>query len=116
MARKTRWTCVLLGLLLTATIAGSPAIADRASLPSRIVSTDPYTNTNSFHQTEVEPAMAVHGSTIVAAFQMGRFEIDGASNLGFASSTDGGRTWTDGGLPGTTMYADPPGPFAKVSE
>src|SRR5439155_771339 len=42
------------------------------------LSTDPYTNTTSFHRTEVEPDSFAFGSTLVAAFQVGRFSDGGA--------------------------------------
>ena len=38
-------------------LIASPATAERATLQYRVVSTDPYTNTNAFHGTEVEPAV-----------------------------------------------------------
>src|SRR5437588_3141469 len=66
------------------------------------LSRDPYTNSTSKHQTEVEPATYAYGLTIIAAFQAGRFRDRGASNIGWATSTDGGMTWKNGFLPGTT--------------
>jgi len=38
----------------------------------------------------------------VSAFQVGRVSGGGSSNIGFATSTDGGATWTHGFLPGIT--------------
>ena len=87
-----------------------------AAVPLTTVSTDPYTNTSSYHQTEVEPDTYSFGSTVVAAFQVGRFEDGGSSNLGFATTTDSGTTWTNGFLPGTTIYANPPGTWARISD
>src|SRR5438105_7045542 len=69
------------------------------------LSTDPYTNTTSQHKTEVEPDTLSSGSTIVSAFQVGRFFNGGASNIGFATSTDGGRNFTSGFLPSSTVFA-----------
>jgi hypothetical protein len=80
------------------------------------VSSDPYRNTTSFHQTEVEPDTFSFGSTIVAAFQAGRFEDGGASNVGWATSTNGGRSWAHGFLPSTTLNAKPAGPYLRVSD
>ena len=54
------------------------------------LSADPYTNPSSQHQTQVEPDTFAYGSTIVAAFQSGRFAGTGASNIGWATSQDGG--------------------------
>src|SRR5438034_10748285 len=80
------------------------------------LSSDPYTNTTSQHQTEVEPDSYSNGSTIVAATQVGRFTDGGASNIGWATSTDNGTTWKNGFLPGTTVYATPGGQYERVSD
>jgi len=66
------------------------------------VSTDPFTDTKAQHRTEVEPDTFVNGNTIVAAFQIGRISGGGSSDTGFATSTNGGATWTRGSLPGLT--------------
>lgn len=100
----------------TALIVVAFVPSSQADSSYKVISRDPYTNTDAFHETEVEPATFAFGSTIVAAFQMGRFEGEGASNLGFAMSPNGGRTWTTAGLPATTIYADPPGTYAWASE
>jgi hypothetical protein len=71
------------------------------------LSADPYTNSLSQHATELEPDTFSFGSTIVAAFQVGRFFGGGASNIGFATSQDGGSTWTHGFLPDTTPFSTP---------
>ena len=94
----------------------SSAATASAAVPVTTVSTDPYTNTTSYHQTQVEPDTYSFGSTIVAAFQSGRFSDGGSSNIGYATSTDNGATWTNGFLPGTTVYATPAGPWARISD
>ncbi len=78
------------------------------------VSVDPYTNASSQHRTEVEPDTHSHGSTEVAAFQVGRFFDGGSSNIGFAVTTNGGATWAHGVLPGTTVFAQ--GPVGALSD
>jgi hypothetical protein len=78
------------------------------------VSTDPYTDTQAQHRTEVEPDSYSFGSTIVSAFQVGRVSGGGASNIGWARSGDGGATWTHGFLPGITTNAG--GTFRQVSD
>jgi BNR repeat-like domain len=78
------------------------------------LSHDPYTNGDSQHFTELEPDTYSFGSTIVAAFQAGRFADGGSSNTGWATSTDGGLTWKNGFLPGTTQFAG--GPYTRVSD
>jgi hypothetical protein len=67
------------------------------------LSTDTFTNRQSQHATEVEPDTYAFGSTIVAAFQVGRIYDGGASDIGFATSLDGGASWTSGFLPGITV-------------
>lgn len=87
-----------------------------ANVPLTRISTDPYTNSTSQHATEVEPDTFSFGSTIVSAFQVGRFNNGGASNIGFATSTNAGSTWTSGFFPGTTTFATPPGTFDRLSD
>jgi hypothetical protein len=78
------------------------------------LSTDPYTNTSSQHATEVEPDSFASGSTIVSAFQVGRFFDGGSTNIGWARSTNGGSAWTKGFLPGITTFAG--GSYSRVSD
>jgi len=68
------------------------------------LSADTFTNPESQHATEVEPGMAGFGSTLVTAFQVGRIQSGGASDIGFATSTDGGASWANGLLPGLTRF------------
>jgi hypothetical protein len=98
---------------LVIAVSGS-ALAAPAALTR--ISSDPFTNSTSVHQTEVEPDTFSFGSTIVAAFQVGRFFNGGASDIGFATSTDGGAHWTHGLLPGTTFQVDPNSPYERVSD
>ena len=80
------------------------------------ISSDTFTNPTSFHQTEVEPDTFSFGSTIVSTFQVGRFHSGGASDIGFATSTDGGAHWTHGNLPGLTKQVDISSPYERVSD
>src|SRR5437763_5009880 len=75
---------------------------------------DPFTNTTSQHRTVVEPDTFSFGSTIVAAAQLGRFFDGGSSDIGFATSTNNGTSWTSGSLPGITVFAG--GSYARVSD
>lgn len=102
-------------LSLVATIATRVASHASGEQLTRI-STDPYTNPTSNHKTQVEPDTFAFGNTIVSAFQSGRFFDGGASNIGWATSTNGGETWTHGFLPRTTVYATPPGIYPRVSD
>jgi hypothetical protein len=78
------------------------------------VSSDPYTDSQAQHRTEVEPDTFSFGSTIVSTFQVGRVFGGGSSNIGFATSSDGGATWTHGFLPGITTNAG--GPYGQASD
>src|SRR5215471_227097 len=99
MTQDMRMLSKVLALLaLVVLIAGVAA----AQTTLTQISNDTFTNATSQHETEVEPSSFAVGSTIVSAFQMGRFSDGGASDIGFATSTDGGSTWTHGNLPGIT--------------
>src|SRR3954471_4508094 len=88
-----------------------------ANVPVTQISSDPFANTTSQHATEVEPDTFANGSTVVAAFQVGRFFNGGATDVGFARSGDGGRTWDPPGfLPGMTFSAGAASPFQRVSD
>jgi hypothetical protein len=78
------------------------------------VSHDIYTDAQAQHNTEVEPDTFAFGSTIVSAFQVGRVFGGGSSNIGWATSTDGGTTWTHGYLPGITTNGG--GSFGQASD
>jgi len=84
------------------------------------LSTDTFTNSTSQHATEVEPDTFSFGSTIVATFQMGRFGPQGggggASDIGFATSTNGGVRWTNGVLTGITNIQGAGNPYDRVSD
>lgn len=56
------------------------------------------------HQANVEPDSFSNGSTIVAAYQVGRIYDGGACAIGFSTSTNNGVTWSSGLLPGLTKY------------
>ena len=96
-----------LGLLIVSTTSAG-------SVLPQPISSDPYTNGGPQHQTQVEPDSYAYGSTIVSAFQVGRYFSGGSSNIGFATSHDGGTTWTHGFLPGTTPDSTPAGGWARA--
>src|SRR3989442_2213861 len=101
------------GFVLSTALASS-ALASVNAI--KVVSIDPYTNTTSYHKTEVEPDSFSNGSTLVSTFQMGRFTDGGASNVGFATTTNNGTSWTTGGLPSLTIYATPPGLYQRATD
>ena len=111
MLRSLRWLShrrlLGMGVALVALLAFATA-AEAAVLQ---VSVDPFTqatckaSSTTNHQTEVEPDTFASGSTIVAAYQVGRIFDGGACAIGFATSTDNGASWTSGLLPGITKWA-----------
>src|SRR4051794_37386263 len=93
------------GAVMTLVAAG--VLFPAASAPGKVAltrgSSDPFTNANSRHATELDPATFAFGSTVVGAFQVGRFSAGGASDIGVAGSGAGGRAWAaPGSLPGLT--------------
>jgi BNR repeat-like domain len=92
-----------------------PASAQVASSLVKQVSSDPYTNSTSQHQTQVEPDTLSFGPVVVSAFQSGRFYAGGgASGISWATSFDAGLTWKNGTLPALTVANG--GPYARVSD
>jgi hypothetical protein len=107
---------LLAALLPPVVIAAVIATAGPASANVAVtqVSADPYTDAQAQHRTEVEPDTFSFGSTIVSAFQVGRVSGGGSSNIGFATSTNGGASWTQGFLPATTGNSG--GPCGQISD
>jgi hypothetical protein len=111
--QRSRLLLGIVGLSLIALLSGPAVWANVTVLK---ISQDPFTNSTSQHATEVEPDTLSAGSTIVSAFQVGRFFNGGSSDIGFATSRNSGATWTSGFLPGMTTFSTPPGPFDRVSD
>ena len=86
----------------------SDKVAADCEVVSRRLSVDPYANRDSQHETAVEPDNFAFGSTVVAAYQLGRREGGAAANIGTAVSHDAGRTWQRSVLPGVTVNAGGP--------
>ncbi len=111
------------GLPLALVGCGSSSPKAVASQPSLTqISSDPYTVPPMQHATEVEPHMVAFGATLVATFQTGRIGLTpdwygGATDTGWATSTDGGMTWKHGFLPGLTKsQGNSTGPYDSVSD
>jgi hypothetical protein len=92
-----------LNWLLVLAVSVAVAIPASAQFTLTKISTDTFTDTDAQHATEVEPDTFAWGNTIVSAFQVGRIFGGGGSDIGFSTSTDGGKTWTSGFLPGLTV-------------
>jgi hypothetical protein len=71
---------------------------------SRRLAVDRTTDPSTRHATIVEPDSFSFGSTMLAVYQVGRVPRPGgaATATGFSTTTDGGRTWRSGLLPGLT--------------
>jgi hypothetical protein len=114
-------SAALLGALAAVALFAAASTAAAANVPLTRVSADPFTNTTSQHATELEPDTFASGSTVVATYQVGRFFNGGASDIGYARSSDGGATWdVSSFLPGLTFnagpFSDPDSPFERVSD
>ena len=109
---------ITLALALAGVAALTVAMVALANVALTQVSADPFTNASSQHATELEPDTFAWGSTVVAAFQVGRFFNGGASDIGFVRSGDGGATWdAPGFLPGMTFTSGAASsPFERVSD
>jgi hypothetical protein len=107
-------TTIFCALLL---ITGAVASARAGSPPAQLsrISSDPFTDSNSQHETAVEPDSFAYGQTIVAASMSGRFFSGGGANgIGWATSSDGGNTWAQGLLPNLTTSNG--GSFDRVTD
>jgi hypothetical protein len=83
--------------LIVAVVLVAPSAA---AVPSpQKISFDPFNDETGQHETAVEPDSFAVGGDVVAVFQVGRRMTGGASGIGFATSRDGGRTWTPGIIP-----------------
>jgi hypothetical protein len=110
--RGTSRTILSLGLGIA---MGAFALPGNAQTLFRSISQDSFTNTTSQHKTEVEPGAAVNGPVIVAAFQVGRISGGGGADIGFATSMNGGISWSQGYLPGLTQW-EGAGPNSAASD
>src|SRR5579859_3919187 len=118
MVSRSRFAWFIRSILAVTLSVALICIATVSAFAATLVqlSNDPYTNTTSQHKTEVEPDTYSFGSTIVSAFQVGRFTDGGSSNIGFATSTNSGGSWTNGFLPGITKIVNPANPYDRVSD
>lgn len=114
IGRHRNWVAALSALAIAITLAFTTTANAQVALNE--ISTDPFTNTDSQHATEVEPSSYSFGNTIVSVFQQGRFNLNGgASDIGWATSRDGGATWQHGSLPGITTI-EGSGTFDRASD
>ena len=91
-------------------------VARDCELVGRRLSRDPYGSADAQHETEAEPDSFTFGRTTVAAFQVGRRFDGGATNIGFAVTTNDGASWRSGLLPGLTIASRPAGVHTRASD
>ena len=92
------------------------AVTRQCEVVSRRISRDRLRNPESQHATEVEPHAVGYGTTIVAAFQVGRMASGGAGAIGWATSRDRGRIWRSGLLPELTGSSPGRGKWERASD
>jgi Neuraminidase (sialidase) len=106
----------------TATTAATTATASQSGTITNVESisrdTLPSLSTEIEPDTETEPAVAIDPGNpriMTAVVQEGRnAPFGGTADLGYATSHDGGRTWTDGNYPSLTTVVG--GPFQLASD
>src|SRR5215468_5499900 len=101
-------------------VAGALASAIAGTAPSPAsplvrVSSDPIIKAGEEHATEAEPDTIAVGNKVLSSFMVGNVPTC-TDDIGWAFSSDGGRTWTHGLLPGLTRYSSPPGPEQSVAD
>ncbi len=114
MIRRGLLIAALLAAALSAAAVGAAAAG--INLAPVQISADPYSNAAAQHATEVEPDTMVVGSTVMSVFQVGRWDNGCSDDVGWGFSTDAGRNWQHGYLPGLTKYSRPAGPFVRASD
>src|SRR5262249_59438749 len=101
--------------LFAAVVTAAFAVAAPAQAQTTVtqISSDPFAPNSmptAAHATEVEPDTFAFGSTVVSVFQTGRVFNGGSSDIGFATSPDGGATPAPRLLPPPTPPPPPPPP------
>jgi hypothetical protein len=112
--RHSRFACLAIFAVYTALAIAAQA-QDTPAVTLTVISSDPFTVAPGQHATEVEPHVLASGTTQVTAFQTGRIVNGGGTAIGWATSTDGGSTWTHGFLPGLTT-GNGGGPYDAASD
>jgi BNR repeat-like domain len=83
---------------------------------SRRISRDPFRGGGAQHATQAEPDSFSWGTKVVATFQVARYTEGGAQGIGFAVSSNSGRTWRSGILPELTVATRPRGEWPRASD
>lgn len=125
--RRGRVAALVLAVVVTSAIAPAPAPLHAQTAPagSAVVLRDNeagrWTHGSTMQgvqaDTTVEPTIAVDPDDpqhAVAGYQAGRIDDGGAASNGFATTFDGGRTWTHGELPKLTTFNG--GTYSRASD
>src|SRR5262249_46678861 len=115
---RDAWLSRMHAMSAAATVVITALVTPSASATIRLraISSDRYSNAESFHGTGFGPDTFASGSTTAAPSQGGPIFAGGSANIGWPTSQNGGRSWPHGSLPGTTAVATPPGPYARISD
>jgi hypothetical protein len=108
---RFRWLATTIATAAATIVLNVPAA--HAAVPLQKIIDDPFTGGGGQHKTSVEPDTFAYGNTIVVAAQVGRFFAGGGTDIGYATSTDGGASWIQGTLPGITSGG---GTYERVSD
>ena len=98
--------------------SSAPSLRRPGSAPRRLVriATDTTATPNGQHATERRARRVAAGSRIVSTFQVGRYFGGAPGRSGTRHSTNAGRTWQAGLVPGITQATSPPGPSTAASD
>jgi len=69
--------------------------------------------------TQIEPSIAINPQNplnVVTGYQEGRVDAGGDATQGWATTFDGGQTWSFGEVPALTSYPGQGGPFDRASD
>ena len=91
-------------------------VAADCEIVSRQIARDTTTDPIGQHATIAEPDTFAFGAKVVSVFQAGRVSAGGAAAIGFATSTNGGRSWRSGLLPGVTRSSPRAGIAERASD
>ena len=111
LSRRFLFACILALIAVTPSWAGVDDDTSGSLISLTQISVDTSKNPGTDptiqvqHKTEVDPSQATFGNMIVTTFQDGEIaNWNGASQVGWSTSFDGGQTWRHGYIPGTTSY------------
>jgi hypothetical protein len=100
-----------------ATLGALFRVSDDSGLPDTLAAWELNQSGRAFINSETEPWVDVNpanGLNLVGFFQEDRWSTGGARNVTFATSTDGGQTWTNIPAPGLTKHYG--GPYERATD